>query len=274
MGKSLLDTSCKKCGGPRERDRLGRLNCKPCRSAKLITRREELKEQGFCCTCGQVSVVGTGHVYCVDCRIRKREGEKRARVERSLYGCRNCGADLESNVIKHCEKCLAKFRERKVTARAKGLCSHCGKRSVSVGYMTCEYCRDVKKALKAKRVAAGLCGYGSDCQNPHETGKMYCEFHAKRQLKRTAVRRRQQRESIIAAYGGCCACCGETSYEFLAIDHVNGGGKGEGGSPLMMRVIAEGFPSTFRMLCHNCNMARGLYGYCPHEREIKSLVAV
>jgi hypothetical protein len=22
----------------------------------------------------------------------------------------------------------------------------------------------------------------------------------------------------------------------------------------------------YRVLCHNCNLARGFYGYCPHEK--------
>jgi hypothetical protein len=29
----------------------------------------------------------------------------------------------------------------------------------------------------------------------------------------------------------------------------------------------NGYPKGFRVLCHNCNSARGLYGYCPHKRR-------
>lgn len=29
----------------------------------------------------------------------------------------------------------------------------------------------------------------------------------------------------------------------------------------------NGFPAGFRVLCLNCNFARGIYGRCPHERE-------
>lgn len=28
----------------------------------------------------------------------------------------------------------------------------------------------------------------------------------------------------------------------------------------------NGYPKGFRVLCHNCNMAIGFYGYCPHSR--------
>lgn len=29
------------------------------------------------------------------------------------------------------------------------------------------------------------------------------------------------------------------------------------------------YPPGFRVLCSNCNFARGKYGHCPHEREGK-----
>ena len=85
--------------------------------------------------------------------------------------------------------------------------------------------------------------------------------------------RREARDAVLAAYGNACACCGEGRREFLAVDHVNGGGNQERRSVgnavvnMMRHIAAQGFPETYRVLCHNCNMARGIYGYCPHERE-------
>ena len=26
------------------------------------------------------------------------------------------------------------------------------------------------------------------------------------------------------------------------------------------------FPKGFQILCHNCNVAKGIYGECPHEK--------
>jgi hypothetical protein len=76
------------------------------------------------------------------------------------------------------------------------------------------------------------------------------------------------RQEVIQAYGGACTCCGETTPEFLAVDHIYGDGKRERGNPgdFYPRLKREGFPKDkYRLLCHNCNMARGLYGRCPHE---------
>jgi hypothetical protein len=73
-----------------------------------------------------------------------------------------------------------------------------------------------------------------------------------------------------AHYGNMCACCGEANTEFLAFDHINGGGyqhRKSGVCKLSSWLVRNNFPEGFRVLCHNCNMSRGLYGYCPHERK-------
>ena len=71
-----------------------------------------------------------------------------------------------------------------------------------------------------------------------------------------------------------CACCGEKEIKFLSIDHINGGGsqhrrsmgmkKGKGGN-INHWIIKNNFPTGFQVLCHNCNMAKGFYGECPHK---------
>jgi hypothetical protein len=88
---------------------------------------------------------------------------------------------------------------------------------------------------------------------------------------------RQRRETVLEHYGGRCACCGEDSYEFLALDHANGGGEqhraevGQG-SNMIAWIIDNDFPEGFRILCHNCNQAIGYYGACPHERALRLVV--
>lgn len=79
------------------------------------------------------------------------------------------------------------------------------------------------------------------------------------------------RKRVIAHYGGKCACCDEDEYEFLAIDHIDGGGNEHRkeinrGGKFHRWLEARGYPEGYRILCHNCNQAIGTYGYCPHER--------
>jgi len=88
--------------------------------------------------------------------------------------------------------------------------------------------------------------------------------------------RRRLKQDALDAYGGNCECCGEDKYEFMAIDHINGGGKKHrdnnkigGGQQFYRWLKNNNYPAGFRVLCHNCNMAHGLYGYCPHKTESK-----
>ena len=95
-----------------------------------------------------------------------------------------------------------------------------------------------------------------------------------RKLHRTVInnRNRQERLKILTLYGGNppkCNCCGENIIEFLGIDHVNGGGRQHRKqlkiSSIYTWLRKNNYPEGFQVLCHNCNMAKGFYGKCPHE---------
>lgn len=88
--------------------------------------------------------------------------------------------------------------------------------------------------------------------------------------------RRNLKQDALNAYGGKCACCGESNYEFMAIDHINGGGnkhrkdnKTGSGLQFYRWLKKNKYPKGFRVLCHNCNVALGIFGYCPHKSESK-----
>jgi len=81
---------------------------------------------------------------------------------------------------------------------------------------------------------------------------------------------RAERRRCVEHYGGKCICCGETRYEFLAIDHIEGNGRQHRLSisgKTSRWLIKNNFPQGFRILCHNCNQSLGYNGYCPHDRE-------
>lgn len=80
----------------------------------------------------------------------------------------------------------------------------------------------------------------------------------------------KKRAIVLTAYGGECRCCGEREIKFLSIDHINGGGtkhRKEIKGATYSWLIKNKFPSGFQLLCHNCNMAKALYGKCPHLQE-------
>jgi hypothetical protein len=74
-----------------------------------------------------------------------------------------------------------------------------------------------------------------------------------------------------------CECCGENHLEFLSIDHINNDGaehrrklannKTGNFGRIYYWLRNNGYPDGFQVLCHNCNMAKGFYGHCPHQDE-------
>ncbi len=104
----------------------------------------------------------------------------------------------------------------------------------------------------------------------HQRKKLDPDYRRRRQ-KLHKEHRKNLRLEILKGYGGKCACCGDPNLEFLCIDHVNGGGNDDrrerGYASIMYQIKRENFPSTFRLLCHNCNQSRAYYKYCPHDLQ-------
>ena len=127
--------------------------------------------------------------------------------------------------------------------------------------VTCQFCGAL---FEASRSDAKRC---STCRQ-----KYLFEWRRTEEVK---LKRRQSnrhiRERLFAGYGGQCVCCGEKQFEFLALDHVEGGGRQErktkSTQQIALQAIRENFPSKYRILCHNCNQAIGWYGSCPHEQQ-------
>lgn len=82
------------------------------------------------------------------------------------------------------------------------------------------------------------------------------------------------KKAILDHYGWKCGCCGETTYHFLTVDHVqndgfkdkNCSGKKITGLNLYRKIIKENFPSRYQILCMNCNHGKRMNGgVCPHK---------
>ena len=93
--------------------------------------------------------------------------------------------------------------------------------------------------------------------------------HEKVRAKGYEIRARY-RKAVMDHYGRRCVCCGETQEEFLTIDHVDNDGKEHrkvvDGARLYRWLMKNDYPKNFQILCWNCNVAKGRYGVCPHER--------
>jgi hypothetical protein len=78
------------------------------------------------------------------------------------------------------------------------------------------------------------------------------------------------RVEVLTHYGRgtvACECCGEREKKFLALDHIDGEGpryNQKGGNAFYGWLKRQGFPTGLRLLCHNCNCAKGRNRACPH----------
>lgn len=135
------------------------------------------------------------------------------------------------------------------------VCTKCGRRRPIREYYVSRgipfsWCKDCEKARVSK--------WGKD--------------NKEKRVKYTKDSKAKLRAEILSNYGGVCTCCGEDIPEFLAVDHVFNDGaahrKELGNKMLYHWLRKNGFPKDrFQLLCHNCNMAKSIYGECPHQKE-------
>ena len=150
----------------------------------------------------------------------------------------------------------------------------------------CRSCQsENKKRIYKERVGGGLCVYcgtpvldGICCslcrQVRDKNARIFRQKHPKLHSKRQREYIRRLKGEVFNAYGGAfCSCCGESHWEFLSIDHIDNNGaahrKEIGSVNIYNWLKSNGFPPGFQVLCFNCNLARGFYGYCPHDKENK-----
>ena len=129
---------------------------------------------------------------------------------------------------------------------------------------TCKKCGNVYQFTSDYFSVRSRCKYGleSVCK----------QCHADRNRLPNKKSAQKLRFDILFNYSDgrlCCSCCGENTYEFLTLDHINGGGRQERleHPGYFRRLRKTGYPSGYRVLCYNCNCCIGRYGYCPHQTK-------
>ena len=146
----------------------------------------------------------------------------------------------------------------------------------------CKHCTITKPlsefgATKRKLVSgADRLYYRSECK---ECSRIAARKWNKKHRVRCNINRRawstKLKLEVLKAYGNKCECCGEDEPLFLAIDHINGGGrqerlsmKRESSKSFYIYLRQENYPDKYRILCHNCNVGRHINGgICPHQAK-------
>ena len=116
---------------------------------------------------------------------------------------------------------------------------------------------------RRQRREQGRCG---PCGKPAMPGKATCAPCVAAEKRRYQARRQR----VFDHYGRSCACCGETTFGFLTLDHINKDGAELPRSvknhiAIYFWLIQQGFPEGFQTLCYNCNYGKAKNGgVCPH----------
>lgn len=129
-----------------------------------------------------------------------------------------------------------------------------------------------QKRLREERKRNGFC---PSCSNRK---KHKNHIMCKKCLDRSRDTLRTLKKIVLKGYGNRCACCKIRIWEFLSVDHVVERGADErrrlgrkrlNSGSFYRKIIKERFPDCYQILCYNCNMSLGFFGYCPHRPYIK-----
>lgn len=150
---------------------------------------------------------------------------------------------------------------RNVALQGRRRCIHCLERS-----------KKKAKRERIRRKEAGLCIACGCSQPPREPSTIYCQNHRRANIERLKRFEQRRKREVFEKYGGViCRCCGETRIEFLALDHIHGGGNRHRREAKIVKLAAwlkrNDYPPGFQVLCFNCNQAKGAGIVCPHQRD-------
>jgi hypothetical protein len=148
------------------------------------------------------------------------------------------------------------------------LCTRCLHRSPVSGGKTCLVCREASRRYSKRHW---------DSLRPEKRAER-ASAARRRQKAAPAKTREYQRRSrdkkkreAFRRLGDACACCGERTFEFLQLHHLDGGGNEHrravgNGSAYWNAFSSDHEVENIEVLCANCHLAVTRVGSCPHQR--------
>ena len=136
-----------------------------------------------------------------------------------------------------------------------------------------EYKKQYHIKNRDKIIARSKLYYEANREKKLVYGKKWRENNRSKHRVYSKTYRLKLRNAAFEHYGGSiCVCCHEDMVGFLTIDHMNGNGnihrraiRTNGGHGFYQWLKNNNYPPGFQVLCYNCNMAKGVYGHCPHH---------
>lgn len=178
-----------------------------------------------------------------------REYARRTRTERKAY--------MAKWLSENRDRKNAMDREYKDRLKLRGYCRQCGGKKENRYRRFCDSC---------------VLPY-----NKYESDKQYRKAHPENVTRYGKTYITWLKKEVYEHYGNMCSCCRESEERFLSIDHIGGWRKVHVGSKkrlvgttLYKWIIDNGFPTSVRLLCMNCNWAIRFGEECPHQTASKN----
>jgi len=136
------------------------------------------------------------------------------------------------------------------------------------------YNRERYQKNRVKQINQAVAWKRANRDRVHIMNKRYYEKHREYFKKYTSKRQKEKKLTVFLHYTAGdikCACCGEKTFDFLCVDHVNNDGnehrKTRGtGLGFYAWIIRNNFPGGLQILCMNCNWGKVRNGgMCPHK---------
>lgn len=284
---------CPSCGGD---PKLGLACCQRCLDR---TKRNRKKPLNGLCKCGDAAA--QNRKQCAKCLAQSSTTSLARRAVNKMLGLCRCGRKPPFGKT-HCMICSAKAVERRRLGMAKyrllvfshyGIKCSCPLCDINtIEFLTMDHVGGGgRKHMKA--VGCGIsfyrwivknnypknlqvlcwncnCSKSSRLDCPHVTPLL---FSTNKRTNYQQKHRQKLRYTIFDKYGGKCNCCGESNYNFLTIEHHNNNGASHrreinytSSSSMYRWIINNNFPDVISITCWNCNLARHVYGVCPHQK--------
>ena len=278
---------CPSCGG---KPAFGKVSCQKCLDRRKTSRLN--KPTDICTQCSNPSV--PGKTRCIIHLATNVERQLLKHQNNLISGLCRCGSTPKDG-CNSCQSCIDKVmtRNRNQMARLRvEIFKYYGDKCVccdidTVEFLTLDHINGGGREHR-KTIGCGISFYRwvkqhfpDDIQilcwncNCAKSNHISCPHQSNIYNEPTSAQKSIQklRSEVIQAYGGCCVCCGEDGEPFLNLDHVNGDGSTHrktinqtASSTIYRWARNNNFPNILQLLCWNCNIARYIYGECPHQR--------
>lgn len=180
--------------------------------------------------------------------------------------------------MKNCEYCQKNNLNRSSTKYCSRECYNRFRSDYhNTGIKKCTYCMAEKSVKEFRLRIDRINQIKAECKECEKTRRQKYNFEEPEMVKKwRQTHSRKMKLETLSNYSINgeikCACCEEKTIEFLCIDHINGGGNKERkqlkreGKSFYYYLKQKNYPEGYRILCYNCNMAFGCFGYCPHTK--------